>query len=171
MMFHLGGEDTRTGTWSGIHFHASTRYQIRYELLDAKRERIGKIQKLDGGKVVKEWLPPKESAGPVVGTRTMDCTDCHNRATHVYDGTPEQALTRALADGRLDRKVPWLYQEGLGVLEAGDARARAGRRLFSQGPRRRLRPRPRRAEAARREARRRPRASSRRCTCATSTRA
>ena len=119
MMLHLGGEDARTGAWSGIHFHASTRYQIRYELLDAKRERIGKIQKLDGGKVVKEWLAPKEGTGAVIGTRTMDCTDCHNRATHVYDGTPEQALTRALADGRLDRKVPWLYREGLAALEAG----------------------------------------------------
>jgi hypothetical protein len=128
MMFHLGGEDTRTGAWSGIHFHASTRYQIRYELLDAKRERIGKIQKLDGGKVVKEWLPPNESTGPVVGTRTMDCTDCHNRATHVYDGTPEQALTRALADGRLDRKVRWLYQEGLGALKAAEAARREARR-------------------------------------------
>jgi len=51
------------------------------------------------------------------GWRNMDCVDCHNRATHVYDGTPENAVTRALADGRLDRKVPWLYQVGVGVLK------------------------------------------------------
>jgi nitrate/TMAO reductase-like tetraheme cytochrome c subunit len=116
LMFHIGGEDPRTGAWSGIHFHASTRYQVRYEILDDKRQTIGRIQKLDGGKVVEEWLPPPEQTGQVLGTRIMDCTDCHNRATHVYDGTPESAATRAFADGRLDRKVPWLYQVSLAVL-------------------------------------------------------
>jgi hypothetical protein len=118
IMMHVGGADTRTGDWSGIHFHASTRYQIRYELLDDKRQAIGKIQKLDGVKVVKEWLPPKGVDRKVLGTRTMDCVDCHNRATHVYDGTPDHALTLAFADGRLDRNVPWLYQVGLAVLGA-----------------------------------------------------
>ena len=122
MMVHLGGQDARTGDWSGIHWHASTRTQVRYEVLDRKRQIIGKIQRLDGGKVVKEWLPPKDQqgkgGGAVLETRTMDCTDCHNRATHAYDGTPASALTHALADGRLDRKVPWLYQVALGVLPA-----------------------------------------------------
>jgi nitrate/TMAO reductase-like tetraheme cytochrome c subunit len=119
LMFHVGGEDPRTGVWSGIHSHASTRYQIRYQVLDRKRQIIGKIQKLDGGKVIKEWLPPKGNSGdPVLELRTMDCTDCHNRATHVYDGTPESAVTRALGDGRLDRKLPWLHQVAVGVLKA-----------------------------------------------------
>jgi NapC/NirT cytochrome c family, N-terminal region len=119
MMVHIGGEDPQTHEWSGIHAHASTRYQIRYEYLDNKRQTIGKIQKVQDGKVLKEWLPPKDAVGTVLGTRTMDCTDCHNRATHVYDGTPENAVTQALADGRLDRKVPWLYQVGVRVLQAG----------------------------------------------------
>lgn len=117
MTFNIGGLDPRSGSWSGIHFHASTRTQIRYELLDDKRQTIGKIQKLEGGKVIKEWLPPKDQVGTVVGTRIMDCTDCHNRATHIYDGTPDAAVTRAFTDGRLDRNVPWLYQASLGVLK------------------------------------------------------
>jgi nitrate/TMAO reductase-like tetraheme cytochrome c subunit len=123
MMLHLGGHDARTNTWSGIHSHATTQYQIRYEMLDDKRQAVGKIQKVEGGKIVKEWLPPKPpgdgaaAAAPVVAMRTMDCVDCHNRAAHAYDGTPEAAVTKALADGRLDREVPWLYQVGLGVLK------------------------------------------------------
>jgi nitrate/TMAO reductase-like tetraheme cytochrome c subunit len=127
MMFHVGGADARTGEWSGIHWHASDRYQVRYEVLDAKRETIGKIQKLEGGKVVKEWLPPKDQPqGAVSELRTMDCIDCHNRATHVYDGAPDAAVEKALADGRLDRKVPWLRQIAAGVLKgATPARADA----------------------------------------------
>jgi len=119
MMLHLGGLDARTGTWSGIHFHASTRYQVRYEVLDEKRFKVGKIQKLDvldGGKVVEEWLPDQPAAGAVVESRTMDCIDCHNRTTHIYDDTPESGVIRAFREGKLDRKVPWLYDTSLKVL-------------------------------------------------------
>jgi nitrate/TMAO reductase-like tetraheme cytochrome c subunit len=117
MMFHLGGEDRATGEWSGIHVHASTRFQIRYEVLDDHRDRIGKIQKVEGDRVVKEWLPAKPDADAAVkATRTMDCTDCHNRATHIYDESPEAAVTRALVEGRLDRKIPWIYAVSAGVL-------------------------------------------------------
>jgi hypothetical protein len=128
MMFHVGGEDRRTGEASGIHWHASSRYEVRFEVLDEKRQVIGKVQKLDRGKVVEEWLPQNAQAQheAVREVRTMDCTDCHNRATHAYDGTPADAVARALADGRLDRKVPWLYQVGVGVLAgAAPPRARA----------------------------------------------
>ena len=124
MMFHLGGEDRATGAWSGIHAHASTRFQIRYEVLDNHRDTIGKIQKLDGDKVVKEWLPPKSDAAVAKETRVMDCTDCHNRATHIYDESPEAAVTRALVEGRLDRKIPWLYAVSAGVLASATPPAR-----------------------------------------------
>jgi hypothetical protein len=120
MLMHVGGRDPRTDEWSGIHFHASERHKIRFEVLDEKRQDVGKIQELDGERVVKEWLPPKERAGAAVReVRTMDCTDCHNRATHVYDGTPAAAVEKALATGRLDRKVPWLRHAAVAALESG----------------------------------------------------
>ena len=127
LMFHLGGFDAKTGSWSGIHAHASDRATLRYEVLDDKRETIGRIQKVEDGKVIKEWLPPKELRGrPAQSVRTMDCTDCHNRATHVYDGTVDAAVEKALTDGRLDRKVPWLRQEAAAALaHATPARAQA----------------------------------------------
>lgn len=126
IMFHVGGVNDRDGTWSGIHWHVSDRYQVRFEVLDAKRQTIGKIQRLEDGRVVKEWLPPKDQQGTVHEVRTMDCVDCHNRVTHVYDGTPEMAVEGALASGVLDRKVPWLRQVAVGVLQdAKPARADA----------------------------------------------
>jgi nitrate/TMAO reductase-like tetraheme cytochrome c subunit len=130
MTFRLGGKDPATGDEHGIHWHASHRFQVRYEVLDDKRQIIGRIQKLDNGKVVDEWLPAKDAPAPASsaaaaaaaqpGTmhelRTMDCVDCHNRATHVYDGTPENAVNKALAQGLLDRKLPWLRKTALAVL-------------------------------------------------------
>jgi hypothetical protein len=116
MMFPIGGEDPVTKEYQGIHWHVSRRYQVRYEVLDVKRQIVGRIQKLDNGKVVEEWLPPKEQTGKVLETRVMDCVDCHNRATHQYDGSPERAVNRGFTQGLLDRKVPWLRQMGLAAL-------------------------------------------------------
>lgn len=116
MMFHLGGEDRVTGEWTGIHSHSGTRFQIRYEVLDADRDEIGKIQKVEGDKVVKEWLPAKASGAVAKQTRVMDCIDCHNRATHQYDESPRAAVTRALVEGKLDRKIPWIYAVSSSVL-------------------------------------------------------
>ncbi len=117
MMFPVGGEDPGSKQFQGIHWHVSNRFQVRYEAMDPRRQIIGKIQKLDNGKVVEEWLPPPEQGGSVVEVRTMDCVDCHNRPTHIYDGPPEKAINRALSEGLLDRSVPWLHQMGLAALK------------------------------------------------------
>jgi hypothetical protein len=55
----------------------------------------------------------------------MDCIDCHNRPTHVFDHSPTHALDRAFASGRLDRNVKWLRDVGSTVL-AGTAHTRDG---------------------------------------------
>jgi hypothetical protein len=47
--------------------------------------------------------------------RVMDCLDCHNRPTHIYE-MPEQALDQAFAAGLLDQDVPWLRKQALRVL-------------------------------------------------------
>jgi len=119
MIFPVGGVDPVTSKDSGIHAHISDRYQLRYESLDDKRTIIGKVQRIENGKVVAEWLPPKENMGkPVTESRIMDCVDCHNRVAHIYDGAPEAAVEKALASGRLDRSLPWIKQVAVGVLKA-----------------------------------------------------
>jgi hypothetical protein len=40
----------------------------------------------------------------------MDCIDCHNRPTHVFDASAAKALDRAFADGALDRGVKFLRE-------------------------------------------------------------
>jgi nitrate/TMAO reductase-like tetraheme cytochrome c subunit len=53
-----------------------------------------------------------KSAEAVGERRKMDCVDCHNRATHVFD-MPGPAVDRALASGELDRSIPYLKRDAL----------------------------------------------------------
>ena len=109
LVLKVGGRHPGKGTAEGAHWHAATDTVVRYEAYDAKRTRIGKVEVLRDGKVVEEFLPPG-AAEPVVATRTMDCIDCHNRPTHVFDESPSRALDRAFAAGALDRGTKWLRQ-------------------------------------------------------------
>lgn len=50
----------------------------------------------------------------------MDCVDCHNRPTHIYDASPAQAADRAFAEGRLSKKVPFLHKIAVALLSRND---------------------------------------------------
>ena len=47
----------------------------------------------------------------------MSCYDCHNRVGHQFP-TPNRALDEALAEGRIDRDIPFIKKRGLEVLNA-----------------------------------------------------
>ena len=44
--------------------------------------------------------------------RTMDCVDCHNRATHIYED-PEKAVDARILTGEIDRSIPYIKKIGL----------------------------------------------------------
>jgi nitrate/TMAO reductase-like tetraheme cytochrome c subunit len=115
LVLRLGGRHPTKGVHEGIHWHAAGDAEVRYETYDEKRTRIGKVTVLRGGRVVEEFLPPGEPQ-PVHETRTMDCIDCHNRPTHVFDASPAHALDDAFAAGTLDRGVRWLREVAEPVL-------------------------------------------------------
>lgn len=48
----------------------------------------------------------------------MDCVDCHNRATHIYQD-PEVAVDQALAEGAIDRSLPFAKKVALSALLNG----------------------------------------------------
>jgi hypothetical protein len=47
----------------------------------------------------------------------MDCVDCHNRAAHAFAASPERAVDRALAMGRLDVELPFVRREAVAALK------------------------------------------------------
>ena len=50
----------------------------------------------------------------------MQCVDCHNRPTHVFE-LPERAMDKALAQGDIPVTLPFIKKKGIEVLKAGYA--------------------------------------------------
>ena len=121
MLLHVGGRNRQTGKYEGIHWHASPSTQVKYEVLDDKRLKVGKIQVFDDGKLVAEYgAPEKEKSTPVRSVRAMDCIDCHNRPTHAFELSPTFAADRALYAGGLDSKTPWMAKVSVELLKSKD---------------------------------------------------
>jgi len=129
LSMRIGGQDPVTGEFRGIHWHVSQDIEVRYEPLDEKRERIGMVQVYEKGELKAEYLPENSDAEDApadrpntdgVEFRTMDCVDCHNRPTHVFDQTPRMAVDRAFLEGSLDASVPFLHKAAVQVLAGAD---------------------------------------------------
>ena len=111
----LGGLNPRTHQYQGIHWHANPDNQVKFELLDRERNRVGKVTLITKGQTVAEYLPAGAPQKPI-GVRTMDCIDCHNRPAHMFDFSPKSAVDRALFGGALDPKMPFIAEVSVGLL-------------------------------------------------------
>ena len=58
----------------------------------------------------------------------MDCTDCHNTTGHRIAPTPEKAVDRAIASGRLSARLPFIRREAVRLLKAEQTTEQAGPR-------------------------------------------
>ncbi len=113
-VMHIGGPDQAGGPASGIHWHVDPRNEVRYRHTDRKRQNIVEVvQKTPDGEI--RYIKNGSEDETEGEWRVMDCLDCHNRPTHIYE-LPDQALDQAFATGLLDTGVPWLRKEGLRVL-------------------------------------------------------
>jgi hypothetical protein len=123
LLLKIGG--TEAGRPQGIHWHVDPRVNIRYQS-DPKREKVGDVELTLQGSPMRLYKASGEAAaGAEAGWRTMDCIDCHNRPTHVY-GTAENEIDRALAEGRVDRSLPFFKREALKAVQADYPSTEAG---------------------------------------------
>lgn len=118
LMMHIGG---RGSARKGIHsWHLSPGREVSYLTTDEKRENIPyvKVNEADGS--VTEYLTADATVDPATLSeeklRKMDCTDCHNRATHQFE-MPGPALNKALTEGRIDVSIPAIKMAGMEALE------------------------------------------------------
>jgi nitrate/TMAO reductase-like tetraheme cytochrome c subunit len=119
LLLRVGGRNPATGRFEGIHAHADPDKQVEYEYLDPRRREIGNITVRAGGKV-KAVYQRTGGPGKPLGVRSMDCVDCHNRATHVFAEGPARAIDRALYAGALDPKLPFVAQVARELLAGTD---------------------------------------------------
>lgn len=115
VVLHLGGRDSLSHL-TGIHgIHLG---HIEYVTTDPTRTSIPWVQKRNADGSDTEFIVSTAGKGiPAGERRTMDCVDCHNRASHTMQ-TAEDALNRAMAEGAVSPELPWVHKKSLEILKA-----------------------------------------------------
>ncbi len=119
MLMHVGGgASERHGTHS---WHVDPDLTTTYWTTDPKRQEIQvvRVEHVDG--TVKEYVADGVELTPEfyakAEMRVMDCIDCHNRPTHIFQ-LPEKAMDESMAKGRISRDLPFIKQKGVELLRA-----------------------------------------------------
>jgi NapC/NirT cytochrome c family, N-terminal region len=124
LLMKVGGLQGRTS--QGIHWHVDRNIKVRY-LTDPSRETIYNVELTEADGTQKLFKSSKKAPADTVW-RTMDCLDCHNRPTHIYQ-QPGEAVDIAIDDGHIDRELPFIKREAVKALKvryASHEEARAG---------------------------------------------
>lgn len=115
IVLKVGGNPKPGVPATGVHWHVDPNNEVRYRAVDEKREIIVEVVRDTPEGEVRFLSPAAEEYGDEGEWRVMDCIDCHNRPTHIFE-IPYRALDEAYAVGRLDPDVPWLRAEAERVL-------------------------------------------------------
>jgi hypothetical protein len=100
---------------SGIHWHVDRDVEIRFRS-DETREEVYEIEYTNAGNGEAKTYAVRNAPEGEGLWRTMDCVDCHNRPTHIYE-SPGPAIDTAIVAGRIDRSLPFVKREGLRVID------------------------------------------------------
>jgi len=96
-----------------IHWHIAA--NVYYLALDKERQEIGWVGVEDSNGRITEYIDPNKASEISPERidnekRLMDCMDCHNRATHIFH-SPEELIDMALAQGKIDKDLPFIKRE------------------------------------------------------------
>lgn len=119
-LMKIGGKNF--GGSVGIHgAHVYQNARMDYISTDGHRQIIPQVTYTDpNGKVTvfkdtSAKVTPEELARGE--HREMDCMDCHNRPTHIFQ-VPERAVDSAMDQGSISPKLPFIKKQALEVLKA-----------------------------------------------------
>ncbi|MCP4633220.1 MAG: cytochrome C [candidate division Zixibacteria bacterium] len=104
----------KEGRRAGIHWHIGEENEVRFVSVDDERKEMIWVEvKLPDGRF-KRYRNADLDDIPVTSTmvRRVDCVDCHNRATHIYEN-PETAIEEQLDRKLIDRSLPYISREAL----------------------------------------------------------
>jgi len=114
MLVKTGGSDASTGPPSGIHWHMTLGKKIEFVATDESLQEIAWARVTDrhtGLQTVYRSDGRSADEAPPEGTgRTVDCMDCHNRATHIFR-TPAEAVDNVLTVEPTLRSLPFAKRE------------------------------------------------------------
>ncbi len=105
---------------AGIHWHIDDANEVRYASIDDERKEMLWVEvKQDDGSF-KRFTNRKHTDIEYAfdDERKMDCVDCHNRATHIYEN-PREAVDKRIRKGLIDHELPYIKREALGAITSG----------------------------------------------------
>lgn len=106
----VGSTHSSKGLEEGIHWHINPDVQIEFVSLDDKEQEIPWVKytniKTGVEKIyIDEELDFSNEMLDTLRIRKMDCIDCHNRPSHVYN-PPTFFVNNALSSGRIPKSLP-----------------------------------------------------------------
>jgi len=114
---HIGGHNPSTGRFEGIHWHVSKDVEVKYLAANDKRTSIARVQvkRPDGStdEFVKSDVEVEDGYEPK--WRTMDCIDCHNRPTHIYE-IADEVVDFGLLSKKINPEIKGIREDGLAVI-------------------------------------------------------
>jgi len=111
----------------GVHWHVDPANQVRYASAGDRRQTMLWVEARQPNGTVRRFVNRRltdVSGSESRVERVMDCVDCHNRATHVYQ-SPERAVDESLRLGRIDPSLPFIRREAVAALTGGYPSAEA----------------------------------------------
>jgi len=137
MALHIGGHNPQSGEFEGIHWHVSKDVEVSYLSVDDKRTQVARVRvkRPDGSEeeFIKEDIEVPE--GEELEWRTMDCIDCHNRPTHIYD-MPDEVVDFGLLSKKINPEIAGIREDSLIALQRDypsreEAEAKIGEHLLA----------------------------------------
>jgi nitrate/TMAO reductase-like tetraheme cytochrome c subunit len=121
VVLKVGPEFDSIGTTEGIHWHINKNYLTEYAASSSDREHIPwvKLTDLRTGKVkifVDEENPLSKQTLDTIKIRSMDCMDCHNRASHLFL-SPTTYINKAMVAGKIPKDIPFIKKAAMEALK------------------------------------------------------
>jgi hypothetical protein len=108
----------------GVHWHADPDRVIEYAATDASEGTIPWVRVTERDGRTRTFVADGTSANaPPASPRRMDCLGCHSRPAHPFAPSAERVVDGAIADGRLDRSLPYVRRETVRALTLSHAAA------------------------------------------------
>jgi nitrate/TMAO reductase-like tetraheme cytochrome c subunit len=119
MLLKIGGGNSEAGITSGIHWHMNIANEITY-VSDSSRTVIPWVKsKSDNGEEIiytHSEIPFSDEDLSRSEVRKMDCIDCHNRPSHIFN-QPDKMVNLFMSNGQIDESLPYIKSVAVQALE------------------------------------------------------
>lgn len=125
LLLKTGGGSVELGNNQGIHWNMYLSNEIDYYPLDYKRQIIPWVRVTNKQSRKETYYIDKsynieitDSMLKSSAIRRLDCIDCHNRPSHVYN-VPNKVVNAFMKFGKIDKSIPYIKSVAVQTLESG----------------------------------------------------